>query len=72
MSEYCEECEISDDMIATLKPQNKALIAHLRDYISLMDKMWPNQQDAVKLKAKALLADCSGGSQEPMRGTSNV
>jgi hypothetical protein len=35
-----------------------ALLAHLRDYIMTMDLVWPYELDAVKSRAKALLADC--------------
>jgi hypothetical protein len=44
--------------------QAKALIAHLRDYIHLMDTIWPNEDDGVKARARALLADCTKGSKK--------
>lgn len=42
--------------------QIKALLAHLSDYIQLMDITWPNQEDAVKSRARALLIELTGES----------
>lgn len=36
------------------------LVAHLRDYIHLMETMWPNKPDAVKSRARALFRDIEG------------
>lgn len=63
---YCrEEYNFGDQpyLVSCLAhKQIQALVTHLRDYISLMDKVWPDQEDEVKSKARALLNDCTEAS----------